>query len=59
MLQDIRAGQPTEIGALNGAIVALGRRHGVATPCNETVVDLLHLLEERGEASPRGRCAGP
>ncbi len=45
MLQSIRAGQRTEIEALNGAIVALGRRHGIATPCNRTIVEMVHALE--------------
>jgi 2-dehydropantoate 2-reductase len=52
MLQDIRAGQRTEVDALNGAIVELGRRHGVATPCNDTIVGLLHALEERARPRP-------
>jgi 2-dehydropantoate 2-reductase len=34
MLQDIRRQRPTEIGAINGAVVDLGQRLGVATPEN-------------------------
>ena len=42
MLQDIAAGRPTEIDAINGAIVALGARHRIATPLNAALVALVH-----------------
>lgn len=35
MLQDVSRGAPTEIEALNGAVVREGRRHGVPTPVND------------------------
>lgn len=38
MLQDVEAGRVTEIEFLNGAVVRLGRRHGVGTPENESLV---------------------
>lgn len=44
-LQDIRAGKRTEIDALNGAIVELGERQGVAVPVNETIYRLVKFLE--------------
>ncbi len=47
MLQDVRRGRPTEIDFINGAIVRLGASHGVPTPVNAFVVDLVHALEER------------
>ncbi|MCA9483233.1 MAG: 2-dehydropantoate 2-reductase [Nitrospina sp.] len=47
MLQDIRAHKPTEIDALNGAVVALGRKHGVPTPVNHTIQQMIHFLTER------------
>lgn len=47
MLQDIRRGRRTEVDSLNGAVVSLGRDHGVATPVNELMVTLVHLLESR------------
>ena len=37
MLQDVRRGKKTDIDALNGAIVRLGKELGVATPANESV----------------------
>jgi 2-dehydropantoate 2-reductase len=41
MLQDVQAGRATEIDVINGAIVALGRAKGIATPCNELMVNLI------------------
>jgi 2-dehydropantoate 2-reductase len=38
---DLRARRPTELDARNGAVVRIGRRHGVATPCNELAVRVL------------------
>ena len=45
MLVDFRNRQPTEIGSLNGAVVALGARHGVPTPRNETLLALVCARE--------------
>ena len=35
MLQDLERGQPTEVDALNGAVVVEARRLGLAAPVNE------------------------
>ena len=45
MLVDFQALRPTEIDALNGAVVALGAAHGVATPRNQTLLALVHACE--------------
>jgi 2-dehydropantoate 2-reductase len=45
MLQDFRRGRPSEIDFLNGAIVAMGRKHGIPTPVNEYIVVLIRALE--------------
>jgi 2-dehydropantoate 2-reductase len=45
MLQDVAAGRPTEIDAINGAIVREGARHAVATPVNEAVTILVRAIE--------------
>jgi 2-dehydropantoate 2-reductase len=37
MLQDLERGAPTEIDAMNGAVVAEGRRRDVPTPVNESL----------------------
>ncbi|MBI5363603.1 MAG: 2-dehydropantoate 2-reductase [Planctomycetes bacterium] len=41
---DRLAGRPMELDARNGAVVRLGRKHGLATPCNQMVVALLERL---------------
>jgi len=46
-LQDLRAGRRTEIDALNGAIVRLGRQFGIETPVNRTLCALIRTLESR------------
>lgn len=46
MLQDIQRGRKTEIEALNGAVVKLGKKYGVKTPVNELIVSLLQAKEE-------------
>jgi 2-dehydropantoate 2-reductase len=45
MLQDLRVGRRTEIDAINGAVVELGERLGVATPYNRTMRDLVRFKE--------------
>lgn len=45
MFQDVRAGRRTEIDAINGAIVAAGRKHGVPTPENSRLVKEIKDLE--------------
>ncbi|HEY8430410.1 MAG TPA: 2-dehydropantoate 2-reductase [Sandaracinaceae bacterium] len=59
-LQDLERGRPTEIDELNGAIVELAERAGLAAPANRAVTDAVCELERaavRGEAlvhvSPR------
>ena len=41
---DRQAGRPTEIDARNGVIVRLGRKHGIATPCNAMAVALIETM---------------
>lgn len=45
MLQDIAAGRRTEIDYLNGAIVDLGRKVGIATPVHRSIVALIKARE--------------
>lgn len=47
MVQDVDARRPTEIDVINGAIVAAGRQHGIATPVNDTMVGLIGSLQGR------------
>jgi 2-dehydropantoate 2-reductase len=45
MLQDRRRKRPTEIDAINGAIVREGKRLGIATPFNEEIVRQINKME--------------
>ncbi len=46
--QDLKAGRPTEIPWLNGAMVRLGKASGVPTPAHELIVGMMAVLEKRG-----------
>jgi 2-dehydropantoate 2-reductase len=48
MLQDVLAGRPTEIEALNAQVSARGRTLGVPTPVNELLTRLLRALGQAG-----------
>jgi len=45
MFQDLSRGRRTEIDFINGAVVAKGREHGIPTPCNAMMVDLIKFRE--------------
>lgn len=45
MYQDVTRGIPTEIDAINGAIVEQARRYNVPTPYNTLIVNLIHAIE--------------
>ncbi len=45
MLQDILRGAPTEIGAINGAVVQKGEALGIPTPCNRFLTQIVRALE--------------
>jgi len=46
MYQDLDRDRKTEIDSLNGEIVGRGRDHGVETPVNQTLTDLVHLAQQ-------------
>lgn len=48
MLQDVRRGAPTEIDAINGAIVQAGAQTGVPTPINRTLWQLVKAMAAKG-----------
>jgi len=45
MLSDLDHGRRTEIDFINGAIAALGRKHKIATPVNDTLIRMIHAFE--------------
>jgi 2-dehydropantoate 2-reductase len=47
MLQDVKAGRPTEVEAINGAIVRAARAAGVAVPVTETLWRLVKLEDAK------------
>ncbi len=46
MLQDILAGRKTEVDIFAGEIIRLGRKHNNPTPYNQTMYDMIKVLEE-------------
>jgi len=46
MYFDRLAGRPLEIEALTGAVVAAGKRHGVATPLNGALLAMLRAVND-------------
>jgi 2-dehydropantoate 2-reductase len=51
MLQDVEAGRRTEIDYLNGAVVRMGKLHGIATPYNDVISGLIHARERGNEVA--------
>ncbi|WP_457626961.1 ketopantoate reductase family protein [Persephonella sp.] len=49
MYYDLKSGKKTEIDALNGAVVMLGKRAGVPTPVNETITRLIKFREKQSQ----------
>lgn len=47
MLQDILAGRKTEVDIFAGEIIERGKRFGIATPYNQTLYDLIKILEDK------------
>lgn len=48
MLQDLEKGRITEVTMINGYVCDTGRKHGIPTPFNDTVVKIVQGIE-RGE----------
>jgi 2-dehydropantoate 2-reductase len=46
MLQDVMAGRRTEIEALNAQVAARGNSHGIPTPVNHVLTQLIRALEK-------------
>jgi 2-dehydropantoate 2-reductase len=51
MVADFRARRPTEIDALNGAILRLSAAHGLPAPFNQALVSLVHMTEAGWQAA--------
>jgi 2-dehydropantoate 2-reductase len=46
MLQDIEAGRKTEVDVFGGKVVELGKKYNVPTPVNQTLLSIIHVLEQ-------------
>ena len=53
MAEDFDRGRKTEVEALQGAIIALADKHGIAVPLNRSVRDAVREVEENGVRSFR------
>ena len=53
MLQDLDAGRPTEVDAISGALLDIGRRHGLPMPSTERAVRRIRARVEDREAARR------
>ena len=51
MLQDLKRGKPCEIRAINGIVCERGRKHGIPTPVNDRIVELVTEIQE-GKRKP-------
>jgi 2-dehydropantoate 2-reductase len=52
MWEDLTRGRPTEVDYLNGEIVRLAEKSGVAAPINARIVSLIREAEKKGPGSP-------
>jgi 2-dehydropantoate 2-reductase len=52
MWEDLHRHRPTEIGYLQGAILALAQKHGVSVPLTERIIGLVRQAEAAGVGSP-------
>lgn len=57
MLQDLKKGKPCEIDAINGVVCEAGRKHGIATPINDKIVEIIKKCES-GELKPQKQNIG-
>ncbi|WP_245194889.1 2-dehydropantoate 2-reductase [Kitasatospora phosalacinea] len=49
MWEDLQRARPTEIGELQGEVVALAERHGLPAPANRRLLDLVRAAEAAAE----------
>ncbi len=52
MWEDLQRGRRTEVDYLQGAIIAIAQRRGLAAPLSTRVVGLIKAAETRGQGSP-------
>ncbi|MBL8954211.1 MAG: 2-dehydropantoate 2-reductase [Myxococcaceae bacterium] len=53
MWEDLHRRRTTEVDWLNGELIRLGEKHGVPTPVNRRLVELIRAAETAGQGSPK------
>lgn len=48
-LQDLDAGRHTEIDMFSGALMRMGKEHGIPTPYNEFAYHIIKAMEEKND----------
>lgn len=51
MLQDLKKQKPCEVDAINGVVSSWGKKYGVPTPINDTIIKIIKKIES-GELTP-------
>ena len=46
MLQDVEAGRKTEVDMFAGTVIELGKKHGISTPYNKILSEMIGIIEE-------------
>lgn len=46
MLQDVEAGRKTEVDMFAGTVIELGKKHGISTPYNKILREIIGIIEE-------------
>ena len=57
MLQDVRAHRLTEIEWINGAVIRLARKHAIAVPRHQQLLELVHFVEQQSSTPLETRTA--
>jgi len=47
MLQDLEKGKSTEVSMINGYVSEVGKKHGIPTPFNDTVIEIVKRIENK------------
>lgn len=47
MLQDLEKGKVTEVQMINGYVSEIGKKHGIPTPFNDTVIEIVKKIENK------------
>jgi 2-dehydropantoate 2-reductase len=45
MLQDLKKGKPCEVDAINGVVCEFGKKHGVKSPINDRIVEIIKKIQ--------------